>query len=548
MRPSHWLLAGLVALAAGCLGLVGDKPPADRDFDGVANELDCAPDDPGRWQPLPAYVDQDQDGYGAGAQGTVCAGSSLSNGYSAVGTDCDDADYDAWQLMVRYADADHDGVGAGEAIPVCAGSYTPYGYAESGGDCAPDDGARWQELGYLYRDGDLDGYTVPFAGTICSGANLPAGHQMFANGLDCDDADAAAFVSVEAYADADSDGHGVGTAVTFCTGGALPPGYATSAGDCAPADGARWQELAYSFVDLDRDGYSVAELGLICSGTWLPTGYRTTPSDLGNDCDDAAVALHTLRLGYLDADADGYGAAATGQFVCSGDTLPAGWIADGTDCAPTDPLRWRPYAYTFRDADGDGATVPETGSLCVGTNVPAGYGGTSSYPSDCNDADPTVFYPMTGYADADLDGFGVPPLVSVCTARTLPAGYSTKSTDCAPADPTLWRPLAFANVDRDGDGYTTREAGPFCFGAALPAPYVEKAVGNDCSDSDPALYRWVILYEDKDGDGVGAPPRWIPCLGATVPAGWSIFGHDADDADPGVVTSAGDELLFTILD
>jgi len=48
----------------------------------------------------------------------------------------------------------------------------------------------------------------------------------------------------------------------------------------------------------------------------------------------------------------------------------------------------------------------------------------------------------------------------------------------------------------------------------------------------------------QDGDGVGAPPRSIPCLGATVPAGWVLRGYDPDDLDPAVT---GDEQVDDLL-
>ncbi len=553
MGVTHWLLAGLALAAAGCLdsggGPVAEDQPVEHDHDGVPDAEDCAPYDSGLWELLPAYVDQDRDGYGAGAQVTSCFGDGRSlPGFSIVGTDCDDTEYAVWQLMDRFADADHDGVGAGERVSVCGGSFTPAGYADSTGDCSPDDVTRWLELGYVYRDGDLDGYTVPSPGVVCSGAALPAGYRMEPSGVDCNDDDDAAFVAVDGYPDGDADGYGVGTPATFCTGGALPPGYATASGDCAPTDGSKWLQLAYAFVDLDADGYTVASMGTLCTGGWLPDGYRATPSALGTDCDDANSALLTLRYGYADADADGYG-AGTAESVCAGPTLPSGWVATGTDCEPTDPSRWRPYAYTQRDADADGYTVPESGSVCAGAENPAGYGtvATSYYP-DCDDADASLYGLRSGFADADGDGYGVLPRVSVCSGSSLPAGYVTNSTDCAADDAAAWRSSTYAYVDRDADGFTVRESGSFCYGDVLPAPYLATANGNDCDEADPALYRWVVLYEDKDGDGVGAPPRWIPCLGATLPDGWSIFGFDEDDTDTAVQASTADEVLFTILD
>ncbi|NPC50810.1 hypothetical protein HPC50_27530 [Corallococcus exiguus] len=54
---------------------------------------------------------------------------------------------------------------------------------------------------------------------------------------------------------------------------------------------------------------------------------------------------------------------------------------------------------------------------------------------------------------------------------------------------------------------------------------------------------------DGDGDGVGATPRQMTCLGPAVLAGWSRYGDDADDHDAAVQTDeAMDEELSLILD
>ncbi len=101
----------------------------------------------------------------------------------------------------------------------------------------------------------------------------------------------------------------------------------------------------------------------------------------------------------------------------------------------------------------------------------------------------------------------------------------------------------YGYVDRDSDGYTAPEAGEVCTGATLPDPYRASAKGNDCSDSDTSQYRWVVMHRDLDGDGIGAGPRSVFCLGNCLPPGWSIFGYDPDDGDPAVQSSEDDDLL-----
>jgi hypothetical protein len=55
--------------------------PADYDGDGVANGVDCAVNDPTRWQFLTVYSDQDRDGYGVAPPETHCLGASPEPGW-----------------------------------------------------------------------------------------------------------------------------------------------------------------------------------------------------------------------------------------------------------------------------------------------------------------------------------------------------------------------------------------------------------------------------------------------------------------------------------
>ena len=211
---------------------------------------------------------------------------------AANGNDCNDSDASAWRSWHVFADSDGDKVGAGSAVDLCATETQPAGYALSGGDCAPDDAARWQMLAYGFRDADGDSYTVAQSGSLCSGAALPAGYATAAHGNDCNDGDASVFAGFTAFADSDGDGVGAGSAASLCTAGALPPGYSLSGSDCAPADAARWQMLAYGYRDADGDSYTVAQSGSLCSGAALPAGYATAAH--GNDCNDGDAALLAL--------------------------------------------------------------------------------------------------------------------------------------------------------------------------------------------------------------------------------------------------------------
>jgi hypothetical protein len=165
---------------------------------------------------------------------------------------------------------------------------------------------------------------------------------------------------------------------------------------------------------------------------------------------------------------------------------------------------------------------------------------------DCDDTDPAVYRQVTAYADTDGDGEGFGQPSMFCTDGTAPSGHALDATDCAPTDATAWRSIAL--VDGDGDGFTTAAVTPVCAGETPPEPYRAVAAGNDCADADDALYRWVVSYRDEDGDGVGARPRSILCLGESLPAGWSVTGYDADDGDPSITGGAPEDDLALLVD
>jgi hypothetical protein len=95
----------------------------------------------------------------------------------------------------------------------------------------------------------------------------------------------------------------------------------------------------------------------------------------------------------IDGDGDGFGDVATRVNVCSGDTPPAGYIPNASDCNDTNPAVHATY---FHDADGDGyGNAGE--SICAGTTPPAGYVVKNT---DCDDTNPAI-HPLA--ADAQCD-------------------------------------------------------------------------------------------------------------------------------------------------
>jgi hypothetical protein len=589
---AHLSLAAAVAAALAACGpdTRTDDRFVDHDGDGFVASVDCDDGNRSAWRLLPVYRDADADGLGAGPASTVCAGAVAPAGWATVAGDCDDAHPDLWREVAGYADADLDGVGAGETVTECrgddlgglaetAGDCAPAdgqrwrlvsgwvdadgdglgagdgvtecrgddlgGLASAAGDCAPDDPGAWRELAYAYRDRDLDEVFVPEVGFACSGPALPPGYALGPVAVgDCDDGDAAASVLLHAWPDEDADGVGAGEPRDLCTAGALPERWAPRAGDCAPDDLTRYQVLPYAFADGDHDTFLAPHEGAICAGASLPAGYAAAVSTI--DCDDQDDTRWATWIAYPDADGDGFGAGAS-EPLCVGRTRPDRWSEVAGDCAPDDDQRWRELPYSYRDADGDTRTVAAQGTVCSGTSLPAGYA-TLASGNDCDDANPDVFASLAGWPDADEDTFGAGAAGTFCTAGALPPGYVANATDCAADDPDRWRMLPYAGVDVDEDTWTTGPAGTLCAGAALPAPYVAKAHGNDCDDAGPLLWRWVVLYEDQDGDGVGVPPRSIPCLGATLPDGWSLLGYDPDDRDPTRLADADiEDLLLNVL-
>ncbi|MCP3166940.1 hypothetical protein [Myxococcus qinghaiensis] len=591
-----WLALALAmsGLQSGC----GDgltPGSEDSDGDGVVDTVDCAPFNRAYSRKVSAFTDVDGDGWGEGDSSEVCGSSealppgwafmagdcaprdntrwlTLSNVYqdldsdgatgqspmeACVGAthwgyrgqagpkDCDDADARYQDTRDGWPDLDGDGVGEGARVDVCAGKPPPPGFAIVSGDCAPLDATRAVAHAYLYRDEDGDGLTVDAPGTLCLAPSqpLPRGYTLQSGGTDCDDLDATVWWTRDVYVDSDHDGYGTGEPQARCVGELAPRGYALQGEDCAPADAFLWQWRSYAYRDADGDGDTVPEQGVRCSGELLPQGYAVLPRGL--DCDDQDATVRVSWSVHPDEDGDqvGAGPAVT---MCAGGTVPAGYSTFGNDCAPSDASGWQLREYRHRDADGDGYTVPESGEVCGGTSLPPGYAWTEQR-RDCDDTSSTRHTSLLSWRDLDGDGVGAGASETLCTDGQVPASWSTVGTDCADDDATRWIGRNYTHVDRDLDGATTPERGGICSGSTLPSPYFTKATGNDCDDADPERTRWLVLYPDLDGDGVGAEPRQIPCLGAALPPGMSIYGYDVDDHDPEVTKSMEDDLHVELI-
>lgn len=209
------------------------------------------------------------------------------------------------------------------------------------------------------------------------------------------------------------------------------------------------------YRDFDGDGYGAGAPRLSC----VPLeGYVLIPGDcddsraginpaapevcdnVDNDC-DLAVDEGLRQLRYLDADGDGYGSTAIGDF-CPADDAP-GVVAPG-DCDDTRPL-----------------IHPAATEICDGVD------------NDCNDEIDEGFTRVIRYRDLDGDGYGSGGQVFVCQSAP---GYAANFGDCNDDEPLVNPGMAELcdNVD------------------------------NNCNDQTDEGYTLVNRYEDNDGDGFGS--------------------------------------------
>jgi len=568
---------------------------ADPDGDGVLSNVDCGPEDaaiyPGADDPWGDGVDQDCDGFdGVDRDGDGAPASGFGTTPDIV--DCDDFDAainpDAPEECDSI-DSDCDGSLVDEDTDLDADGTPDCVDTDVDGDgTAADEDCDDLDASLNLSDADLD------AETSCDGdcddddATVGSGATELCDGKDndCNEVidDGLPEDGILYYADADLDGHGdPNTSVTSC---AQPDGYLSWAGDCDDSDASLNQDDADGDGETscdgdcdDLDGTYASFRDELCDGldndcdTVIPEGELDSDGDGwvvcawvgvvalpgatsgvfgGGDCDDDDILISPAATevcdgvdndcdggvddttvggevtSYADADSDTYGDPAVSVTQCG---VPAGYVADNTDCNDADPTAY------------PGAT-----EVCDGVDNDCDFG-IDDTPTSSEE---------TSYADADSDTYG-DPAVSV-TQCGVPAGYVADNTDCDDTDTAVY-PGATEVCDAtdsdcdnslvDGDLDTDGDLEPDCTDPDDDNDNHADVV--DCASTDPLIYpladelcdsvdnncdgqidedtatdatQW---YADLDGDGAaGSVLTQLACL---APAGFLATFDDCDDLD-----------------
>jgi MYXO-CTERM domain-containing protein len=221
-------------------------------------------------------------------------------------------------------------------------------------------------------------------------------------------------------------------------------------------------------IDADHDGFDTTTDCDDANAAVHPGAIEVcngTDDDCAGVADEGAVDAATW---YADADADGYGALASGLQACA---QPVGTVADATDCD-----------------DADAAINPGAAEICNGLD------------DDCDgDTDVDATDAILWYSDADGDGFGTPDATTL--ACDQPDNYVADDTDCDAAD---------SNVNPDAE--------EVCNGIDDDC---DTAIDVDATDAGT----W---YPDADGDGYGDSTQ--ASIACDQPAGSLSNGGDCDDA------------------
>jgi len=497
--------------------------------------------------------DADLDGY---------ASSTYPNRSGQKGEDCDDDKSAVHPGVLEDCSTAYDDNCNDDTNDLNASSCTSYWqdydadtYGEEGTQarcyCEPKINVSAKEYYRATNDDDCndkDYYANPGVKEYCDG------HDDDCDGtVDEDDAvDANTY-----YADSDNDSFGNASSTTKAC--SVPSGYVTDKTDCDDGN-----NNAYPGNDEVCDGADNDCLGDI-------------------DEDDAIDVL----TWYEDSDNDQYGDPASTDIDCN---QPTGYVADNTDCRPTDANAY-PGADEYCDGHDDD---------CDGT-------------TDENDAVDA----STWYRDADNDGYGTTNTTK--TQCSQPSGYVSASTDCDDSDnlisPAGTEVCDAANDDEDCDGgaddndpdgtpssgttdyYVDGDNDTYGSDSASPNAYCDDPSNgtvtnnSDCDDSDSNINPdgteicdsgnddedcdggandndpegpvsgGTLYYLDDDTDGYGEEGSTGLRVCSSAPSNYVADDTDCDDGDtnihPGATESAcdgtdsdcdGDDSKYTLSD
>ncbi len=216
--------------------------------------------------------------------------------------------------------------------------------------------------------------------------------------------------------------------------------------------------------------------------------------DRDNDCDEE-VDEEAADMGtfYADADADGYGDAASSTSACE---APTGYAANDDDCDDTLATVSPDGEETCNDLDDD----------CNGR--------TDDYASDAS----------TWYLDYDEDGYGATKItVQACDAPTY---FTADSSDCDDLD-ALVSPAA-EEVCEDGVDNNCDDSALDCSvtGDTDLADADAKFTGDaTTTDASRGLHGVGDLNGDGYGDiGIGAPSTALESAGTSPGAAYVVYG------------------------
>jgi hypothetical protein len=282
--------------------------------------------------------------------------------------------------------------------------------------------------------------------------------------------------------------------------------------------------------------------GEFASGSTYTTS-GTYPHVTG--CNTATLNLtinSSAQTFYADTDGDNFGAGAP-ILSCTGQ--PEGTSTNNTDCAPTDPSRWRTGTF-FVDADNDGYNngFPSS-SVCYGATTPSGFVAVNN-GVDCNEESASVNPNASEIAgnsiDDNCDGTSdeVTPLSSLVPAScgaTLTNLQSTIFAYQLPSSPELGAIQGYRfrvtngatvrTIDRPSNSFNLSQ---LAGGATYATTYtVEvsvksngffRAYGAPCTVTTPAIPNSTIISSSSCGSTLANISSSIFCVQVPSASGY----------------------------